>query len=136
MSATDLTFDGDLGEVERLGEEIEWFCEENGVSGEVEFDLNLALEELFVNAVKHGGCAGVKEAARVRLELRDGAIHVSFSDRGRAFDPSTAPEPDLDAPLAGRTPGGLGLHLVRHTMRDLQYRRADDWNHITMWRPI
>lgn len=136
MSRVAFTFDGDLLEVERLAEEVEWFCQENGLPSEVEFDVNLALEELFVNAVRHGGCAGVKGAARVSLGLEDRRVRVEFSDCGREFDPATAPEPDLEGPLAGRPIGGLGLHLVRHTMQDLQYRRAEGWNHVTMWRPI
>ena len=136
MNVSDLTFDGDLGELERLSGEVEWFCEENGLESEIEFDLNLALEELFVNAVRHGGCQGVKDAARVRLELLPNGVRVEFSDRGKEFDPAAAPAPDLAAPLSDRQVGGLGLHLVRSIMRDLEYRRADDWNHYTMWRPI
>jgi len=136
MNVSDLTFDGDLGELERLSGEVEWFCEENGLESEIEFDLNLALEELFVNAVRHGGCQGVKDAARVRLELLPNGVRVEFSDRGKEFDPAAAPAPDLAAPLSDRPVGGLGLHLVRSIMRDLEYRRADDWNHYTMWRPI
>ena len=136
MSVTDLTFDGDLREVERLASEVEWFCQENELVSDVEFDLNLALEELFVNVLRHGGCQGVKDAVRVRLELLKDGVRAEFSDCGREFDPATAPAPDLEGPLAGRPIGGLGLHLVKHTMSDLQYRRADGWNHVTMWRPI
>ena len=136
LSAADLTLDGDLRELERLAEEVEWFCQENGLESNIEFDLNLVLEELFVNAVRHGGCEGVKEAARVHLELREDGVRVEFADRGREFDPAQAPEPDLEGPLAGRPIGGLGLHLVRNLAKDLEYRRVDGWNHITLWRPI
>ena len=136
MNRTELSFAGDLGEVERLAEEVKWFCRENGLLDEVEFDLNLALEELFVNAVRHGGCAGRPDAVRIRVELLQDGIRAEFSDRGPEFDPNSVPEPDLEGPLAGRPIGGLGLHLVRRTMREVQYRRADGWNRITMWRPM
>ena len=135
MNGTELSFSGNLAEVERLAEEVEWFCQENGLADEVKFDLNLALEELFVNAVRHGGCEGIPDAVRVRLERRKDGVRAEFSDRGPEFDPTSAPEPDLESPLAGRPIGGLGLHLVRQTMREVQYRRSDGWNHITMWRP-
>ena len=71
LGCTEITLDGNLHELGRLAEEVAWFCEENALDTEVEFDLNLAMEELFTNAVRHGGCEGVKEAARVRLERRD-----------------------------------------------------------------
>jgi serine/threonine-protein kinase RsbW len=101
----------------------------------VEFDLNLVLEELFANAVNHGGCDGMEDAVQVRLQLLGDGVHVEYSDRGRPFDPLSAPEPDLDASLEDRKVGGLGVHLVRQIMRDLEYRRADGRNRITMRRP-
>lgn len=136
MNRTELIFAGDVGEVKRLAEEVEGFCRENGLADEVEFDLNLALEELFVNVVRHGGCAGLPDAVRVRLEHQKGGVRADFCDRGPEFDPNSAPPPDLAGPLAGRPIGGLGLHLVRQTMQQVQYRRADGWNHVTMWRSI
>ena len=136
LSDVQLTFDGDLHELARLAEEVAWFCEENALSSEVEFDLNLAMEELFTNAVRHGGCEGMKEAVRIRLERRNDFVNVEFADVGRAFDPASSSPLDLTAPLAERQGGGLGLHLVRRTMSDLQYRRSGDWNHMTMRRPI
>ena len=136
LGCAEITLDGDLHELGRLAEEVAWFCEENALDTEVEFDLNLVMEELFTNAVRRGGCEGVKEAARVRLERREDCVEAEFADRGREFDPSTAPEPDLMAPLAERASGGMGLHLVRRTVSDLTYRRAEGWNRVTMRRPI
>ena len=135
LAQVEVILDGNLHELERLAEEVGWFCEENALDSELEFDLNLALEELFTNAVRHGGCEGMKEAVRIRLERSGDSVTAEFADRGREFDPAAAPAPDLSAPLADRLPGGLGLNLVRHTMQDLQYERRGDWNHIRMRRP-
>jgi anti-sigma regulatory factor (Ser/Thr protein kinase) len=55
---------------------------------------------------------------------------VEFRDRGRPFDPTAAPAPDLGVI------GGLGIHLVRGIMDDLEYQRAGEWNLITMRRSI
>ncbi len=78
----------------------------------------------------------MQEAVRVRLRAADEGVWVEFSDRGRAFDPATAEEPDLEAPLETRRRGGLGLHLVRGIMRDLRYQRVGEWNRIIMRRPV
>jgi len=128
--------DGDLGELRRLSASVESFCRERRLGEDVAFDLNLALEELFVNAVKHGGCEGMQNAARVCLQLDDGAVAVEIAYRGLPFDPTTAPPPDLEAPLDERRPGGLGIHLVRETMRGVRYTRAGEWNCVTMQRPL
>jgi anti-sigma regulatory factor (Ser/Thr protein kinase) len=135
LTETEFVLHGRVGELQRLAAETAQFCREHSLGDDVEFDLNLVLEELFTNSVKHGGCAGMENAAQVRLQLLENGVYVEYSDRGRPFDPLTAPEPRLDAPLEERCVGGLGVHLARQIMRDLEYRRAGDWNRITMRRP-
>jgi anti-sigma regulatory factor (Ser/Thr protein kinase) len=102
------------------------------LSEEIEFDLNLALEELFVNSVRHGGCEGLENSARVRMVYEGGFVSVEFRDRGRPFDLTQACEPGPLEPLADLCAGGLGIHLVRSFMGDVEYRRTGEWNHITM----
>jgi serine/threonine-protein kinase RsbW len=131
-----LLLDGKLSELPRLAAEAARFCREHALGEDAEFDLNLVLDELFSNAIRHGGCEGMREAARVRLEMRaNHDVAIEFADRGAPFDPTTAPEPDLDAPLETRAAGGLGIHLVRQIVRDLRYERVAGWNRLTMWRP-
>jgi anti-sigma regulatory factor (Ser/Thr protein kinase) len=129
----DFFLNGNLRELERLTEEIGRFCAAHSLGEQVAFDLNLVLEELFVNTVRHGGCEGMDQAARVRLR-RGELVEVEFSDRGRPFNPTLTAAPDLDAPLDERSGGGLGIHLVRQIMRDLEYSRVNEWNRLTMKR--
>jgi anti-sigma regulatory factor (Ser/Thr protein kinase) len=126
---------GNLGELERLTGEVARFCRENALDEDAEFQLNLALEELFVNAVQHGGCAGMEASTRIHLSAADDGVEVEFADRGRPFDPTTVPAVSIEGPLEVRLNGGLGIHLVRGFMRDLQYRRKGDWNETRMKRP-
>jgi len=84
---TDFFLNGNLSELKRLATEVSRFCAAHSLGGEVEFDLNLVLEELFVNSVRHGGCEGTESSSRVRLRY-DSAVEVEFYDRGRPFDPT------------------------------------------------
>jgi anti-sigma regulatory factor (Ser/Thr protein kinase) len=122
---------GDLRELDRLAEEIGRFCTTHSLGDDATFELNLVLEELFVNSVRHGGCEGMANAARVRMRAGT-AVEVEYQDRGWPFDPTQAPEPDIHAPLEERTPGGLGIHLMRKIMRNVEYARVDEWNRINM----
>jgi anti-sigma regulatory factor (Ser/Thr protein kinase) len=131
-----LLLDGKLSELSRLTAETSRFCAEHGLGDEADFDLNLVLEELFTNAVRHGGCEGEAEAVRVEMEARADGVSIEFSDHGVAFDPTAAATPDLDVPLEMRQIGGLGIHLVRQIVRDLRYERVDGWNRLTMRRPL
>jgi len=132
----ELVLDGHLSELAGLTAEAERFCRAHSLPVDVEFDLHLALEELFVNSLRHGACEGLAGAVEVRLSLVPDAVVLEYADRGASFDPTQAPEPDVTAPLAERAGGGLGLHLVRQIMRDIEYHRVDGWNRLRMRRPI
>jgi serine/threonine-protein kinase RsbW len=49
-------------------------------------------------------------------------------DRGAAFDPRGAPEPDLDMPADERPVGGPGLFLVRKFSASLEYASQNGEN--------
>jgi len=123
---------GSLDELQRLAAFVQQFCRDRSLGEDVEFRLNLALEELFTNAVRHGGCMGVEGVATITLTTSNGAVAVEYADRGAPFDPADAPAPDLDAPLETRRVGGLGLHFVRQIAREFEYHRSGDWNRIAM----
>jgi anti-sigma regulatory factor (Ser/Thr protein kinase) len=124
-----LTLDGNLSEISRLAAAIATLS----LPEEAEFQLNLALEELFTNAVEHGGCRGMSAAVEIGFDTGDTALlRVDYRDRGAPYNPLSAPLPDFDAPLAERVAGGLGVHFVRQIMRNLQYDRSGEWNRLTM----
>ena len=127
-----LTLDGSVLELGRLAAGVADFCAANGLADETELQLNLVLEELFVNAVRHGGCEGREGAAWIWLGYRGGAVEVDFRDRGAPFDPTTAPAADVRKPLEAGQGSGLGIHLVRQIMREVAYRREGGWNILTM----
>ena len=130
LRVTDLALDGSLHELARLAEELDRFCRDASLGSEIQYDLNLALEELFTNALRHGGCEGMDRAVKIRLENEGDGVRVEFCDRGQPFDPADAPPPDLSRI------GGLGIHLVRKIMQDFEYRRAGEWNRVTMRRAL
>lgn len=131
-----MLLNGNLTELARLVSETAQFCRDHSLGDDVEMDLNLVLEELFVNSVKHGGCEGVERAAEVQLSSRPDGVLLEYSDRGTPFNPADAPIPDLTAPLLERSLGGLGIHLVRQIMRDFEYQRRNGWNRMRMLRPV
>ena len=131
LSQAEFHLNGELSELRVLASEMARFCTENALSTEIEFDLYLVVEELFTNAIRHGGCAGMPDAAEVRLRTKGQDISVEFRDRGNPFNPVSAPAPDLRASLHDAGAGGLGIHLVKELLQDLSYERIDGWNRMT-----
>jgi serine/threonine-protein kinase RsbW len=130
-------FDVSLYETGRLSEMIRRFGAWHGMPEEAIFIVNLSLDELVTNIVVHGG-RGEPRAREIVLRLRTEGDEVSIEieDDGRAFNPLDAPEPDLNARLQDRDPGGLGIHLARSLMDQILYRRVGQRNLLTLTKLI
>lgn len=89
-------------------------------SEQMAFDLDLVLEELFTNIVRHGRGTG-----SVEIELSPagpGAVRLVLrADEPVAHDPTAAPEVDTNKPAEERRAGGLGVHFVRELSREFRY---------------
>lgn len=123
-----LVFSGSAPDVMPQVETIGTFLREAGCAAESAQKLVIVAEEILTNIARHAwvgqeaGCCSVDIAA----VPKDGAIEVTLrtEDGGLAFDPTKAPEPDLEASLEERAIGGLGIVLIR-SMTDAQtYRRS------------
>ena len=55
-----------------------------------------------------------------------------FRDPGTPFDPTKHDSVDIDQPIGERTPGGLGIHLVKKMMDEVIYEYADRSCKITL----
>ncbi len=131
-----LILDSDVEELHRLEEFLDRFCHLEGVPEEICYQLQIALEELVINAIKHGACEP-KEGA-IRLSVRRDGDNVSavLSDTGVRFNPLDAPPPDLTKSLYDRPVGGLGIHIVRHLVPSIHYERRGSRNYLYLVKPV
>ena len=125
-----------LSELERMSGIVQAFGARHALPAKVVFAVNLALDEVLTNIMSYGYDDGRPHDIVVRLSLGAGALVVEAEDDGRPFNPLAVAEPRTDQPLAERPVGGLGLHLVRNVMDDLEYRRQGDRNVLVMRKSI
>ena len=117
-----------LSKMDRLFEQLEAFLEQAEVPARAGFNLNLAVDEFVSNAINHGYPDGRSGEIVVQATHEGDRLEVTLSDDGDAFDPLTAPEPDIDASIEDRRIGGLGVHLVRKLADAFSYRREGGRN--------
>ena len=111
--------------IEDLGQQDDW-------PDELVFRVNLVLEELVLNIIDYGQDGRDPDIA-LEIESDVDVVRIELSDRGRPFDPLTeAPEPDLTAPLAERSMGGLGVHLTKTLMDEVRYSREACRNRLSI----
>jgi anti-sigma regulatory factor (Ser/Thr protein kinase) len=84
------------------------------------FEVQTAVDEACTNIMKYAYSAegGI---ITILCELQENDFVVTIKDKGKPFDPSSVPPPDLDTDLDKRKIGGLGIYLMRKLMDDVSY---------------
>lgn len=90
--------------------------------------IALAVEEALTNVIRHSYGGPCDEHIVIKLARRidndpEGrvALEVTVRDFGRKVDPETIEGRDLDH----IRPGGLGVHLIKSAMDEVEYRIAE-----------
>ena len=127
----------DRTEILRLAREIESFAEAGGIGPADVGQLQLALEEAITNTMDYGLPVGGVYEIDVRATVEDGLVEVAVEDDGIAYDPiADTPEFDPDQSMEERRIGGIGVHLVRTLMDEVDYLRVGDRNRLTVRKRI
>jgi serine phosphatase RsbU (regulator of sigma subunit)/anti-sigma regulatory factor (Ser/Thr protein kinase) len=119
-------------ELQRLASEVERFAQNHRIPERDVQALSLALDEVVTNTISHGYDDQEAHEIRVGVTLANGRLSAEVEDDGRPFNPLTAPPPDLTSDVDERPVGGLGIHLVRSLMEQVDYRRESGKNHLIM----
>lgn len=126
-----------LGETRLVGRIVREFGQWHEVPEAALFAVNLSLDELVTNIVTHAPKQPPPpEEIVIRLSTAKNELCAEVEDDGCAFNPLDLPAPDTALPLPERSQGGLGIHLVRSLMDQVQYRRVDGRNHLRMSKQI
>jgi serine/threonine-protein kinase RsbW len=110
---------------------VEQALDKYGVAGEARGHICVAIDEAVTNVVMYA-YPQEKGTVRISMERQGDRIIIEIVDSGIPFNPLNHPVPDVNASIETRMVGGLGIHLTRHMMDELNYRRADNKNYFTM----
>lgn len=99
-------------------------------------DLVQAVDEAATNVILHG-YAGRPGWIDVAVERVGDRLAITLEDEAPPFDPTTVAQPDLSVPPHARTPGGMGVHLIREATDDIRHSpRPGGGNILTMSRRL
>jgi serine/threonine-protein kinase RsbW len=117
---------------------VDAFAAAHGLGRDDAYRTMIVLEELLTNLWKYGYPDRDRSEGKadITLELQDDRLTIEFADDGQAFDPLSAPQPDLYQILEIREPGRLGLHIAREFMDEARYDRRDGRNVVRLSRRV
>ncbi len=119
-------------EVEKLDEVLGFldsFLEDSGCGMKEQMQLDVALEEMFVN-VAHYAYTPQKGDVSIELESSEDpkGVIVTLSDSGTPYNPLAREDPDVTLSAAERQIGGLGIYMVKKSMDEVFYEHKDGKN--------
>ena len=131
-----LILHNDIQQIPQLADFVETIAFEKKIDQGTAMSLNLALEEAVTNVIQYAYPEGSDGLVDIEAIIREDQLDFIITDSGRAFDPTAKPEVDITAGVEERPIGGLGIHLVKHIMDSVTYKRVDRKNILTMIKKL
>jgi serine/threonine-protein kinase RsbW len=83
------------------------------------FAVHLALEEAFINAIKHGNKMNPDKEVKINYSVSLDKVEISMTDQGDGFDPEAIPDPRCGENLYKSE--GRGLLLMQSYMDVVEF---------------
>ena len=108
-----------------------------GASMKVQMQVDVAIEELFVNVSRYAYAPTTGEVTvQIGFDQDTSVLVVTFIDSGVPFDPVAKTDPDITLSAQEREIGGLGIFMAKKNMDSMEYRREDGKNILTVTKRI
>ncbi len=113
--------------------------EEAGCSMKTQVQIDVAVEEIFVNIASYAYVLkpGIGDALiRVAIRQDPKRVEITFIDSGIPYNPLEKEDPDVTLSVEERRIGGLGIYMVKKSMDGMFYERKGDKNILTITKKL
>ena len=124
-----LTLEARLDNLDEVLSFIDERLEKAGCPVKTQMQLDVAVEEIYVNIAHYAYTPG-RGMAEIGIDISGDPLQaeIEFIDSGVEFDPLKKPDPDVTLSAAERQIGGLGIYMVKKSMDHVSYKREDGKN--------
>jgi serine/threonine-protein kinase RsbW len=131
-----IAFDANFDNLDEIRDFVGEAAKQVGFSDKEIYSIQLAADEASSNIIEHA-YAGKKGKIEIDCILLERGLKIVMHDRGKSFDPSSVPEPNVKADLSERKIGGLGMYLMRKLMDEVTYEASPEkGNTLTMVKHV
>lgn len=107
--------------LEIIREFINNIAQKGGFSEECVDQIELAVDEACTNVIKHAYNYSSKRMLDISVFLDNEKIEIIIMDKGAGFNPDSLPIPNLEKYMRVAKVGGLGIHLMRTLMDEVNF---------------
>lgn len=128
---TELTLPAKTENLDEVLDFVNRQLEAQGCSMRAQLELDIAIEELFVNIANY---AYIPEegSVTIQVEFKGDMVSVIFIDGGTPYNPWEREDPDITLSAEERKIGGLGVYMVKKSMNHVDYIHQDGKNILTI----
>jgi serine/threonine-protein kinase RsbW len=94
--------------------------------------LKMAVDEACANVIEHAYKGEGERPIDIAVIVAPDKFMVRIRDEGVGFDPKSYSSPDLIKIARSRTAGGLGVHIIKRLMDQVEYRTRGRTNECCM----
>jgi serine/threonine-protein kinase RsbW len=96
------------------------------------FAIHLALEEAFINAIKHGNRMNRDKEVKIDYSVGLDKVEIFMTDEGNGFDPNSIPDPRSGENLYKTE--GRGLLLINSYMDVVEFNEQGNQVHMVRYK--
>jgi anti-sigma regulatory factor (Ser/Thr protein kinase) len=122
--------------VTRVRELLDGLARMHRLHPDVVADMQVALDEVLSNILRHGFVDGAPHRIEVALSVDAQTLTADVADDCAPFDPLAAPPPDRGTSLKDRQIAGLGVHFIRSLMNEVSYARVGARNQLVLRKSL
>ena len=116
-----LCANSDLVELFRIRKFVNEKAELFGFSDQDASQIGLAVDEACTNIIKHSFNFDKNKNLFVKIEPNRDFFIINISDDGKPFNPLSIPDVDMKEYIKQFKRGGLGIHIIRKVMDEIEY---------------
>ena len=125
-----ITVKNNTSECDRLSAFLTDYESSNNIPDEIQHDLRLVLEEVFVNITNYAFPSGETHTVSIEISNTANAVSITFIDGGIAFNPLLDCNNEVDAD--DHCKGGMGIHIIKSLTDQQEYSRIEQRNVFTV----
>jgi len=131
----ELKVEARMENLEKVLQFLDQELEEMGCGIKAQMQLDIAVEEIFVNIVHYAYAPGTGFAT-IRIEREDNRVSVTFMDSGVPYNPLEKADPDVTLSAEEREIGGLGIFMVKKSMDLMHYEYRNGMNILKLYKKM
>lgn len=128
-----ITVPASIDQLENVQNFVTEHLERYDCSMKAMMQIEIAVEEIFVNIANYAYCPEAGEATVCcEVEKEPLKVVIQFLDYGKPFNPLDKKDADITQEALLRREGGLGILMVKKSMDSVRYSHEDGKNILTI----